>query len=190
MSYPKHVMALNIPAPEPLDEFVVEQSAIAQEKLGFVPNILKGYAHVPERLKNFFAMRDELMLSDSGLSPLEREMIAVVVSALNRCFYCLSSHGSKVRQLSGDPVLSERLVLNYRHAGLDQRQRAMLDFAAALTESPQTIGDGDRDTLRDAGFSETDIWDITEVTAFFNMTNRLAAGTEMIPNEEYHGLAR
>lgn len=190
MSYPKGVMALDIPTPEPADEFVAKASAVAKENLGFVPNILKGYAHVPERLKNFFATRDELMTSDSGLSPLEREMIAVVVSAHNRCFYCLTSHGSKVRQLSGDPTLSERLIMNYRHAGLDDRVRAMLDFAITLTEAPQYIGDDDRDMLREQGFSEEDIWDIIEVTAFFNMTNRLAAGTEMIPNEEYHSLAR
>ncbi len=190
MTYPDQITALDIPTPEPLDEFVAEASKVAQEKIGFVPNILKGYAHVPQRLKNFFATRDALMASESGLSPLEREMIAVVVSAHNSCFYCLSSHGSKVRQLSGDPTLSERLNMNYRHAGLDDRTRAMLDFAVALTEAPQYIGDDDREALREAGFSEEDIWDIIEVTAFFNMTNRLAAGAEMIPNEEYHSLAR
>ncbi len=190
MTYPDQITALDIPTPEPLDEFVAEASKVAQEKIGFVPNILKGYAHVPQRLKNFFATRDALMASESGLSPLEREMIAVVVSAHNSCFYCLSSHGSKVRQLSGDPTLSERLNMNYRHAGLDDRTRAMLDFAVALTEAPQYSGDDDREALREAGFSEEDIWDIIEVTAFFNMTNRLAAGAEMIPNEEYHSLAR
>lgn len=190
MSDPQDVMALTISSPEPLDEFLVEAAAVAQEKIGFVPNILKGYAHVPERLKNFVATRDELMVGESGLSPLEREMIAVVVSAHNSCFYCLSSHGAKVRQLSGDPTLSEGLSMNYRHAGLDDRVRAMLDFAVALTLSPQYVGDDDREALREVGFSEEDIWDVIEVTAFFNMTNRLAAGAGMIPNEEYHSLAR
>jgi len=183
-------MALDIPTPEPLDEFIVKASNAAQEIMGFVPNIITAHAHVPQRLKNFFAVRDELMVSESGLSPLEREMIAVVVSAHNSCFYCLTTHGAKVRQLSGDPTLSERLIMNYRHAGLDDRVQAILDFAVSLTATPQSFGDDDREALREAGFSEEDMWDIIDVTAFFNMSNRIAAGAGVIPNEEYLSLSR
>jgi len=65
---------------------------------------------------------------ESGLSKLEREMIAVVVSAINKCFYCLSAHGAAVRELSGDPKLGEMLVMNWRVADLEYRHRAMLAF--------------------------------------------------------------
>jgi uncharacterized peroxidase-related enzyme len=130
------------------------------------------------------------MLSESGLTKLEREMIAVVVSSINRCWYCQVAHGAAVRELSGDPMLGEAMVMNYRAAPLDPRQRAMLDFAAKLTETPDRILEEDRATLRGAGFSERDIWDIASVTGFFNMTNRVAAATEMQPNAEYHGQAR
>lgn len=117
-------------------------------------------------------------------------MIAVVASSINHCFYCLTAHGAAVRQLSGDPALGELMAMNYRAADLSLRQRALLDFAAKLTETPDKIVEADRQTLRDAGFSDADIRDIAAVAAFFNMSNRLAAATDMRPNPEYHRQAR
>ena len=136
------------------------------------------------------ATYDELMLGESELSKLEREMIAVVVSSVNRCFYCLVAHGAAVRRLSGDPKLGELLVMNYRVAELSDRQRAMLDFAVKLTERPHEISEADRQKLRGYEFSEQGIWDISAVASFFNLSNRMASATDMQPNEEYHGFAR
>jgi uncharacterized peroxidase-related enzyme len=130
------------------------------------------------------------MLADSGLSKLEREMIAVVVSSANRCFYCLVAHGAAVRELSGDPVLGELLAANYRVAELSGRQRAMLDFAWKLTERSHEVDDTDRQLLREAGFGEREIWDIAAVAAFFNMSNRMASAIDLVPNREYHFRAR
>lgn len=160
------------------------------EKLGMVPNVLKAYAFNPDKLAAFTGMYNDLMLADSNLSKLEREMIAVVVSSVNRCFYCLTAHGAAVRQYSGDPELGELMVMNYRAADLSPRQRAMLDFSWKLTETPWKIDEPDRQALRDAGFSDRDIWDIASVAAFFNMTNRVASATDMRPNGEYHGQSR
>jgi uncharacterized peroxidase-related enzyme len=164
--------------------------AKCEEKLGFVPNVLRAYAHNNAKLEAFTAFYNDLMLAPSGLSKLEREMIAVVVSAENRCFYCLAAHGAAVRQLSGDPVLGEMLVMNYRAAKLDQRKRAMLDFSVKMTRASYEINDADRQALRNAGFGESDIWDIAAVAGFFNMSNRMASATNMLPNGEYHGQAR
>jgi uncharacterized peroxidase-related enzyme len=161
-----------------------------QEKIGFVPNVLLAYAHNEAKLEAFVAFYNDLMLAPSGLSKLEREMIAVVVSAENRCFYCLTAHGAAVRQLSGDPTLGDMLVMNYRVADLTPRQRAMLDFAALLTRAPDTVEEEDRAVLRKAGFSDADIWDIAAVASFYNMSNRMASATDMRPNPEYHSMAR
>ncbi len=184
------LMALDLAEPAKLPQELADQYATAKERLGFIPNVLRGYAHAPDRLRNFIAMRDGLMASDSGLSKQEREMIAVVVSSLNRCHYCLTSHGATLRRLSGDPALADTLAMNFRAAPLSDRQRAMLEFAERLTQAPECIEDADRDLLREQGFSERDIWDIAEVTGFFNMTNRLAAATGMEPNREYYDLHR
>ena len=160
------------------------------EKLGFVPNVLKAYAFDNAKLEAFAGFYNDLMLGPSGLSKLEREMIAVAVSSQNRCYYCLVSHGAAVRQYSGNPLLGEQIVMNYRVARIDKRQRAMLDFAVKLTVQPWSVEDADRERLRRAGFSERDIWDIAAVIGFFNMSNRVAFATDMRPNVAYHGQAR
>ena len=183
------ITALKLP-PAPLSPDMAAYFAKCEEKLGFVPNVLKAYAFDMTKLSAFVAMYNDLMLAPSGLSKLEREMIAVAVSARNRCYYCLVAHGAAVRQLSGDPPLGELMVMNYRAARLSKRHRVMLDFAAKLTAEPWLIEEEDRERLRRAGFSDRDIWDIAAVAGFFNMTNRVASGTDMRPNSVYHGQAR
>ncbi len=176
--------------PAPLTGEMAAYFAKCEEKLGFVPNVLTAYAFDSAKLAAFVAMYNDLMLAPSGLSKLEREMIAVAVSAQNRCYYCLVAHGAAVRQLSGDPVLGELMVMNYRAARLSKRERAMLDFAVKLTAEPWRVEDDDRATLRRAGFADRDIWDIAAVAGFFNMTNRVASATDMRPNSVYHAQAR
>lgn len=192
MSQPKHIHALDLPVPErsALDEDIQKYFAKCDEKLGMVPNVLLSYAFDQEKLRGFMAMYNELMLGKSGLSKLEREMIAVVVSSINHCYYCLTAHGAAVRQLSGDPKLGELMVMNYRAAELAPKQRAMLDFAAKLTETPAKITEADRRALRDAGWADADIWDIGATASFFNMSNRMASAIDMMPNVEYHAMAR
>ena len=163
---------------------------LCEQKLGLVPNVIRAYSFDDEKLNAFTRMYNLLMLGASGLSKLEREMIAVVVSSVNRCFYCLVAHGAAVRQLSDDPVLGELIAMNYRTAELDKRQRAMLDFAWKLAETPSEIEESDRQSLREAGFSDLDIWDIASVTAFFSMSNRMSSAIDLQPNPEYHSQAR
>lgn len=181
--------ALSLP-PGELSGDMTAYLAKCEEKLGFVPNVLAAYTFDDAKLTAFAAMYNDLMLAPSGLSKLEREMIAVAVSSENKCYYCLAAHGAAVRQLSGDPVLGDLLVMNYRAARLSPRHRAMLDFAVALTVTPYAVEEEDRDALREAGFSDRDIWDISAVAAFFNMSNRIASGVDMRPNPEYHSQAR
>ncbi len=182
--------ALDLPMVDPLPEKTAAYFAICEDKLGLVPNVLKAYAFNIEKLNAFTALYNDLMLGDSGLSKLDREMIAVVVSSTNRCYYCQVAHGAAVRALSGDPELGERLVMNYRTADLDPRTRAMLDFAHKLTVASSSIEEADRDALRAQDFTDRDIWDIASVAAFFNMTNRVASASDMRPNPEYHSQAR
>lgn len=183
-------MALDLGPDAKRDAWLEAYFAKCQEKLGFVPNVLRAYAFDAVKLRAFIDMVDDLMLGDSGITKLEREMIAVVVSSINHCHYCLTAHGAAVRQRAKDPVMGELMVQNYRAADLPKRQVAMLDFSAKLTEHPDKIVEADRQALRDAGFSERDIWDIAATASFYNMSNRMAAATEMRPNSEYHFMQR
>lgn len=190
MSKDDHITALDLPMVDPLPEQTQKYFDVCQDKLGMVPNVLKAYAFDIEKLNAFTGMYNDLMLGESGLSKLEREMIAVAVSSVNKCFYCLTAHGAAVRELSGDPVLGELMVMNWRAADLDKRQAAMLGFAEKVTKASAEISEDDRQALRDAGFSDRDIFDIASVAAFFNMTNRVASATDMRPNPEYHAQFR
>jgi uncharacterized peroxidase-related enzyme len=183
------IIALQLP-PQPLSPDMAAYFAKCEEKLGFVPNVLKAYAFDMPKLSAFVAMYNDLMLGPSGLSKLEREMIAVAVSAHNRCYYCLVAHGAAVRQLSGDPPLGELMAMNFRAARLSKRERAMLDFAVKLTAEPWLIEEEDRALLRHSGFTDRDIWDIGAVAGFFNMSNRVASATDMRPNSTYHRQGR
>ncbi len=186
----KDIIALKIDRETEISAETEAYFELCREKLGMVPNVLTAYSFNEKKLRGFTELYNDLMLGDSGLTKLEREMIAVVVSSINKCFYCLAAHGAAVRQLSGDPQLGEMMVMNYRAARLDPRQTAMLDFVEKVTEQPQKVVEADRQILRDTGWSDRDIWDIANVAGFFNMTNRVASATDMQPNTEYHAQAR
>ncbi len=163
---------------------------IVQQKIGFIPNVLAAFAKFPKQFEGFTKLYNALMLGESGLTKLEREMIAVTVSSENHCFYCLVAHGSAVRELSNDPQLGERIAANFRSAELPKKQEELLNFTKKLTKDPSEIGENDRKKLRDVGYTDRDIWDISAIVGLFNMTNRLASATEMEPNNNYHNLAR
>ena len=175
--------------PEPprdsLPEDIREVFAKCEDKLGFIPNVLRVYAMDAPKFRAFRAMSNDLLLGDSPLSKLEREMVAVVVSAVNRCHYCLAAHSAAVRQLSGDAELADTLTKNYRAAALPPRARALLDFARKLAETPDRIDEPDRQKLRDIGLDDLAFFHLCSVVGFFSMTNRIATATGMRPNPEY-----
>ena len=193
MSQRKHLSALKITDDIQIGNLKSETQdyfSECKDKLGFIPNVLLAYAHDENKLDHFMAFYNNLMFDDSGLTKLEREMIAVVVSSCNRCFYCMVAHGAAVRHMSKDPILGELLVMNYRAADLSDRHVAMLDFSWKLTESPEKINDDDRDNLKKNGFNDNDIWDISAVASFYNMSNRMASAIDLMPNTGYHQKAR
>jgi uncharacterized peroxidase-related enzyme len=176
---------LPVPADEDVPAEVKPLFDKAEEKLGFVPNVLRAYAVRPRHLELWNAFYDELMRGESGLTKVQREMIAVVVSTANRCHYCMVSHGAFLRKLTGNPVLVEQLRTNWRYAEVEPRERAMLEFAVKLTERSSACTEADVDALREAGWTDEDVMDITEVAAMFNFTNRLASGLGWVPNDEF-----
>lgn len=172
------------------DEGMQKLFAKAREVLGFVPNVFVGYTIRPTHFRHWFNHFKEIMQGESELTEAEREMICLAVSSENQCLYCLVSHGADLRQKLGNPVLADRITLDYRRAGLDERTLGMLDYAVKITVAPKTCSEVDIDVLRGLGFSDQAIFDIAETAAMFNFTNRLASATGMLPNREYHSLYR
>jgi uncharacterized peroxidase-related enzyme len=164
--------------------------AKARERLGFVPNVFRVYAFRPRRLSAWFTHYRQLHEPTEHLSAADREMVAVVVSAANGCLYCLVAHGAALRQELGDPVLGERISYDWRRAALDRRQRAICAYAEKLTLRPREVDRADLQSLLDVGLTLEEAWDVAEIAAMYNLTNRMAMATNMLPNEQYSGQAR
>ncbi len=179
-----------VPAEEDLPEDLRKLFAKARANLGFVPNVFRTYSYRPDRLRTWFAHFKDLHVPTEHLDAADREMIAVVVSMANGCLYCLVAHGAALREALGDPVLGDRITLDWRRAGLDARRAAICAYAEKLTVDPRGMTDGDLAALRQQGLTEEECWDVAEVAAMYNFTNRMAMATNMLPNEEYHALAR
>ena len=164
--------------------------AKARESLGFVPNVFRAYSYRPERFSAWFAHYKQLHEPTEHLDAADREMIAVVVSAWNRCTYCVVSHGHALRAARKDEVTADYIATNWRHAGLDARRAAICAFAEKLTARPHAMTEGDLVALRDVGLGDEEIWDVAEIASMYNFTNRMALATGQLPNEEYHHLDR
>ncbi|MGF1473473.1 MAG: peroxidase-related enzyme [Rubrobacteraceae bacterium] len=162
----------------------------AREKMGFVPNVFRAYSFRPERLSAWFNHYRQLHEPTDELSAAEREMIAVAVSMENGCLYCLVAHGAALREELGDPILADRITLDYRRAGLGERLRAILDYAVKITNDPLECSSEDLDHLKSFGLSDVACWDVVEIASMYNFTNRMSLACGKIPNEEYHALAR
>ena len=80
--------------------------------------------------------------------------------------------------------------MNWRRAGLDARRSAICAYAEKLTVTPRKLTEADLHSLRDVGLSLEEAWDVAEIAAMYNLTNRMAMATNMLPNEEYARLAR
>ncbi len=179
-----------IPAEDQLPESLQGLFRKAREKVGFVPNVFRVYSFRPEKFSAWFAHYKQLHEPTDNLSAAEREMIAVAVSMANGCLYCLVAHGAALRQTLGDPIKADRITLDYKRAGLDAKMEAVLGFAVLLTETPLNCSQEDIAHLQHFGLTLEEVWDVIEIAAMYNFTNRMASATGMIPNREYYALAR
>jgi uncharacterized peroxidase-related enzyme len=161
-----------------------------QEKAGFIPNVFLTLAHRPDEFRAFFAYHDALMLRDSGLTKVEKEMIVVATSGVNHCPYCVIAHGAILRIYAKNPHIADQVAVDHRKADVTPRQKAMLEFAVELARTPEAVTEEDVQPLRAHGFSDEDIWDIGAITALFALSNRMAHLTGMRANDEFYLLGR
>ena len=181
------------PVPDVVDlpQDLRERILLVQQKTGFVPNVFLALAHRPEELRAFLAYHDAVMEREGGLTKAEREMVVVATSAASRCTYCVIAHGAILRVRAKDPLLADLVAIDHRQAvQLSERQHAMLDYAVKLSRTPELVDDADHDRLREVGWDDDAVWDISAVTALFALSNRMAHATGMRANPEFHGLGR
>jgi uncharacterized peroxidase-related enzyme len=182
---------LRVPDEEDWPAEISELAESFQSKIGFVPNIFRSFALLPDHFLGWWRYFDDLMGgSGSGLTKAQREMIAVVVSTENRCHYCMLSHGAACRFRTRDPVLVDELLTNYHRADLPAPERAMLDFAVKVANRAHELTGADIETMRNEGWGDEEILHVIEIASMFSFTGRLANAIGLLANPEYADLGR
>lgn len=164
-----------------------------QEKSGFVPNVFLLLARRPAEFRAFFAYHDAIMTDGregSTLTKGDREMVVTSISGANRCTYCVVAHGALLRIYERAPFVADQVATNHRTADITLRQHAMLDFAHRVNAHSHEVGEADFARLAEYGFDDEDAWDITAITAFFGLSNRVASVTGLMPNPEFYLMGR
>lgn len=181
---------LPVPDADEVPEGVSRLWSKAQEAFGFVPNVFTAQALNGDQFLAWWGYFNLLVNKEGHLTNAERELLAVVVSNLNRCDYCAVSHGAALRTYSEDARKADLVAVNWRQAGLSDREGAMAAYAEKLTLRPAEVVEADLEPLYAAGLDDHEIMELVQVVGMFNMTNRISSALGFLPNAEYHSQGR
>ncbi|XP_040142002.1 uncharacterized protein LOC120889850 [Ictidomys tridecemlineatus] len=186
----KPISRYPIPYKKDLPFDIVELMEEIEKKTGFLPNVLKVLSYRPLEFRAFFAYYNAIYNKTTGqLSRADKELIIVVTSLVNRSLYHVVVHGAWYRVYSKNPVLSDQVCVNWRKSDLPAREKAMLEFALAVSRADD-ITDDHFKKLEIYGFSREDAWDIAAISSFYAMANRLAHFIKLVPNKEFYFMGR
>ncbi|RLE36543.1 peroxidase [Candidatus Acetothermia bacterium] len=143
---------------------------------GKVSNIMAVHSLHPEAMDAHLDLYMAIMFGESGLTRPEREMIAVVVSAVNRCSYCINHHAAALDHYWKDGERLSRFTSDFRSVELPPRIRAVLEYAEKLTRAPDEVSEEDIAPLREEGLSDSEILSVNLIASYFNFVNRIAIG--------------
>ncbi|XP_049751790.1 uncharacterized protein LOC126082813 [Elephas maximus indicus] len=179
-----------IPYKKDLPFDIVELMEEMEKKTGFLPNVFKVLSYRPLEFRAFFAYYNAIYNKKTGhLSRADKELIILVTSIANRCPYNVVAHSALHRVYSKNPVLSDQVCVDWRKSDLPAREKAMLEFALAISQADD-ITDDHFKKLEVHGFDREDAWDIAAISAFFAMSNRLAHFVNLVPNKEFYLIGR
>ncbi len=145
-------------------------------KMGLVPNVMKLFSLWPEAFQANMQFFETVILSSSELDNATKEMIALTVSKLNQCHYCVSHHANYLKQYGIQETVAEQITDDYHRAALDEKTKSLLAFAEKLTRNAYKVTDEDVQALRDQGWSDRQILEATLVAGHFNFVNRVVDG--------------
>ena len=143
---------------------------------GKIANVMKIHSLDPDTMKNHLDMYLSIMFSESSVSREERELIAVVVSALNNCSYCINHHAEALNTYWKDDAKVNMLIHDYKSIDFPIRTLAILNYAEKLTVTPGLVNEFDVQNLRIHDITDEDILNINLVVSYFNFVNRIANG--------------
>jgi uncharacterized peroxidase-related enzyme len=143
---------------------------------GKISNIMRAQSLRPNALRSFLELYVGLMYGKSGLTRAEREIVATIISARNQCSYCVSHHGEALQFYLKNGNQLASLEKGQLPEKMDQRMKALVDYALKLTLEPSEVKREDMDAMREAGISDSEILDLVLLTAYMSYVNRVAQG--------------
>ena len=147
-----------------------------KKKRDKVSNIMKIYSLNPDAMQKHMELYLAIMFGSSGLSREERELIGVVVSAANRCEYCVNHHAEALNHYWNDHAMVQKFIGDFQSVDLSDKKYRMLEYVIKLTKTSYAIEKTDCDVLRKSGFTDDDILNINLIASYFNFVNRIALG--------------
>ncbi|HET7800702.1 MAG TPA: peroxidase-related enzyme [Humibacillus xanthopallidus] len=190
MGDPTRISYLPLPDRDDVPDGVARLWDKSQEAFGFVPNVFRAQAVNGEQFLAWWGYFNLLVNKEGHLTNADRELLAVVVSSVNRCTYCEISHGAALRTFTADAVRADLVASNWRQAGLPEREAAMCAYAEKLTLHPAEVTESDLEPLRAVGLDDHQIVELVQVVGMFNLTNRVSTALGFVPNTEYHEVGR
>ncbi len=146
------------------------------EKRGKLANIMKVHSLDPVTMQNHLNLYLSIMFNKSGLNREEKELVAVVVSALNNCAYCINHHAEALNYYWKDDEKISALISDYKSLDFSIRVHAILNYAEKLTLTPSLVNEYDIQNLRIHNLTDEDILNLNSVISYFNFVNRIATG--------------
>jgi len=143
---------------------------------GKISNIMKVHSLFPEAMIDHLALYKTIMFGNSNLSREIKELIAVVVSCVNKCNYCIKHHAEALKFYWKNEDKVKQLINDYNSIKLEARIKIILDYAIQLTLSPNSITQNKVNKLKSAGWDDKDILSINLIVSYFNFVNRIALG--------------
>jgi uncharacterized peroxidase-related enzyme len=146
------------------------------KKRGKLSNIMRIHSLNPDLMKKHLDLYISIMFGKSDLSRSDRELIAVVVSSINNCNYCVNHHTEALSHYWKDKDKIDSLIKDFKSVDFSEKTLAMLKYVYKLTKSPYDISKKDIDKLRENNFSDSSILDINLIVSYFNFVNRIVLG--------------
>ncbi len=144
-----------------------------KKQMGIVPNVFKSASSWPELLKSIVKLFETVMTSETRLPRATKEMIAALVSKLNRCQYCVTHHVNFMAQYGVSEAIAQKISQDYHRADLDDKILRLLEFSEKVSKEAYKVTDGDFEELKGFGWTEREILEAIAVVAQFNFLNRI-----------------
>jgi len=159
------------------------------DKRGKLSEVLKIQSLNPESIVKHMDLYMQLLYGKSPLVRYKREMLAVIVSITNKCEYCTLHHSVALNHFWKDQTKIDALIDNRGSLDLSDADKALCDYAQALTLNPSSMDSQEHvEKLRAAGLNDTAIMDAALIIAYFNFANRMILGLGVgLTKEETEG---